>query len=490
MPGEMTGRDGGTPRSRWVTGAAAALLVVAVSPLLTLRVTSADTELVRSIALVDTVLHTVTLTIVVLLHVHWRRRSPQEPRWLVAALAAVAVKGIAASAIRLAAPDSVTARRGDHLALDVAFAGLMLALVLAQTRGTTRHRVDAVLVGASLGLVVPGAKLALLDLGLPLGPGPAWATAGAVALALLHGVFAWAVLTRGLDLPWTRALPVALAVVGVGYAAPLVLDEAWRDTGPMVDDALATALLTVTALVVLHATLRDAVVAADERVLAVEGDVRAERERLHEINATIAGIATATRLLHDRPDMDPAHRRTLADMLGAEIARLERLVAGRPSAPEEVAVDEVVQRVVVAQRAMGRDVQWTAAGLTSSVSADDLTEVLVTLLENAARHAPGSSVSITSRRAGGTIEIAVADTGPGITPEAAERIFDWGEHGRGSAGQGIGLAVAKRLVTDLGGSLLVVPAQRGSGRGATFVISLPTTRRTHEPAGPAHAAAP
>ena len=112
------------------------------------------------------------------------------------------------------------------------------------------------------------------------------------------------------------------------------------------------------------------------------------------------------------------------------------------------------------------------------------------LLNNAAQHAPGSTVTITSRQADDRVEIAVTDTGPGVPPEMATRIFEWGERGHTTGGQGIGLAVAKRLVTDLGGSLLVVPAQRGSGRGAVFVVNVPTARRAHEPAGPAHAAAP
>ena len=227
-----------------MTGAAAALLVVAVSPLLTLRVTSADTDQVRSVAVLDTVMHSLTLTIVVLLHLHWRHRPAREPTWLVAALVAVSVKGIACSVIRFADPSSVTSRRGDHLVLDVTFAGLVLALVVVQARASGRTRVDPALAGAALGLVVPGAKLALLELGLPLGPGPELAGVGLFFLAVLHGAFAWVVLTLGLRLRWSRALPVALATVAVGYAAPLLLEEAWRDTGPMLDDALATFLLS------------------------------------------------------------------------------------------------------------------------------------------------------------------------------------------------------------------------------------------------------
>jgi signal transduction histidine kinase len=84
---------------------------------------------------------------------------------------------------------------------------------------------------------------------------------------------------------------------------------------------------------------------------------------------------------------------------------------------------------------------------------DELAEAVSILLDNAARHAPGSEVVIGARETGDVVEIFVADSGPGVPSSAAERLFDWGYAGPGSDGQGIGLAVARQLLEDVGGYL-------------------------------------
>ena len=79
--------------------------------------------------------------------------------------------------------------------------------------------------------------------------------------------------------------------------------------------------------------------ALHDRVAQVEQAVREDRERLHEINATIAGIATATRLIHDGPELTADRKDLLQDMLDSEIARLERLVDHRSAHLHDVDLD-------------------------------------------------------------------------------------------------------------------------------------------------------
>ena len=74
-------------------------------------------------------------------------------------------------------------------------------------------------------------------------------------------------------------------------------------------------------------------------------------------------------------------------------------------------------------------------------------------------------------RAGGPgrVRLEVEDTGPGMTPEQRERIFEQFYTTR-DEGAGLGLAIVQRLVTDMEGTIEV---DSRPGRGATFAVELP-----------------
>lgn len=109
-------------------------------------------------------------------------------------------------------------------------------------------------------------------------------------------------------------------------------------------------------------------------------------------------------------------------------------------------------------------------------------QILINLVGNAIAYAPAASrVTISALAAGGgRVAVTVADEGPGITPEQAERIFDKGERlgrdsdgGRGAGkdgGSGLGLYISRRLAEAMEGSLTVGPAPGG---GALFTLELP-----------------
>jgi len=80
---------------------------------------------------------------------------------------------------------------------------------------------------------------------------------------------------------------------------------------------------------------------------------------------------------------------------------------------------------------------------------------------------------VEARQDGRGIELAVADTGEGIEPAAVDRIFEpfWrGDAARASDGSGLGLALAKRIVEALGGTIAV---ESEPARGSRFAIVLP-----------------
>jgi signal transduction histidine kinase len=81
----------------------------------------------------------------------------------------------------------------------------------------------------------------------------------------------------------------------------------------------------------------------------------------------------------------------------------------------------------------------------------------------------GGTLTISTEQVGGAVEICVADTGEGLTPEECERLFTPYYTTR-QHGTGLGLAIVQSVVADHAGTIAV---ESGKGRGATFVITLP-----------------
>lgn len=103
-------------------------------------------------------------------------------------------------------------------------------------------------------------------------------------------------------------------------------------------------------------------------------------------------------------------------------------------------------------------------------------QVISNLLTNAIRHTPPGgriTVSVSNRQTG--VEISVADTGEGISPDDLPRIFErfyrsGTSRARSEGGTGLGLAIVKQMTEAHGGSVRV---ESKPGDGSTFVIDLP-----------------
>jgi len=110
---------------------------------------------------------------------------------------------------------------------------------------------------------------------------------------------------------------------------------------------------------------------------------------------------------------------------------------------------------------------------TPALDADPvrIRSVLANLLSNAIRHTPsGGSVIVSARRSGDKVSIAVRDTGEGIPEEVRSRVFDRFVKGPGSPGAGLGLAIAKDIVTAHGGSIDLTSEV---GKGTEVRVTLP-----------------
>jgi two-component system sensor histidine kinase HydH len=109
------------------------------------------------------------------------------------------------------------------------------------------------------------------------------------------------------------------------------------------------------------------------------------------------------------------------------------------------------------------------------VDPDLMSQVLLGLLANAAQaSAAGSELTLEAARAGSSVEIAVADRGPGVPEEIRTRIFEPFFTTR-TRGTGLGLAIARQIVEAHGGTIEV--GDRAGG-GARFAVRLPAARGT------------
>jgi signal transduction histidine kinase len=115
----------------------------------------------------------------------------------------------------------------------------------------------------------------------------------------------------------------------------------------------------------------------------------------------------------------------------------------------------------------------------ASVDADQMTSTLVNLFLNALDAMPQGgllSVSLEARADHG-IRLSIADTGKGIDPAVADRLFTPFLSTK-KTGTGLGLSISRRVVSDHGGSLTAGNRSQG---GACFTITLPaqTEEATH-----------
>ncbi|MBZ5663502.1 MAG: hypothetical protein LAO30_02770 [Acidobacteriia bacterium] len=118
-------------------------------------------------------------------------------------------------------------------------------------------------------------------------------------------------------------------------------------------------------------------------------------------------------------------------------------------------------------------------GVNISADRHRLEQVLLNLALNAFRFMPGGGwLSVRGIDCGPEgIEIAVRDTGPGISPDDLPRIFDAGFSTRPGS-SGLGLAVCRRILEQHGGS---IAAESRPGHGATFQLRLPRKTATGGP---------
>jgi signal transduction histidine kinase len=118
----------------------------------------------------------------------------------------------------------------------------------------------------------------------------------------------------------------------------------------------------------------------------------------------------------------------------------------------------------------GVTVSTPASGIAVVADQDQLLQVLINLVTNAYQAMPtGGSLTIAGSDAGTFTEITLQDTGPGIDPQVADRLFDPFVTTKAN-GTGLGLAIVKQIVEAHGGTVAIEPGPAG---GARFILRIP-----------------
>jgi two-component system sensor histidine kinase ChvG len=253
----------------------------------------------------------------------------------------------------------------------------------------------------------------------------------------------------------------------------------------------------------LSGALRDMTDALYTRIEAIESFAA---DVAHELKNPLTSLRSAVETL-PRVKSDESRQRLLAVIMH-DVMRLDRLItdisdASRLDAElqrQEVApVDlaRLVESLVAVANEVAQDGVKTTLAFEGANSANfkvpghdsRLGQVVSNLLDNARSFSPpGGSVRVTCRRVRGQVEIVVDDDGPGIQPDALDKIFerfytDRPEQGFGQ-NSGLGLSISKQIVEAHGGTIRVENRTGAAGNvqdakilgailGARFVVRLP-----------------
>lgn len=409
--------------------------------------------------------------------VSWRRHARPWTGWTVAAGALVAGQSLLVTLPAMASPPPRSTLALAAM-LAVCIAGSICVLSAVAGLHLARHVLDDSFgIGLGMGFMAAGHLLLQVPLDTPR------TLPVQVLIGLLAGthLLATALVLRQRVLPGPMArLLVVTVLLVVGGLAVLGANLETTFWTPMLSVALAAvgaAWLGNTWAFLQRSAGRSADVPQEEVDYVLLATTRDQRERMHELRSTVAGLVQGSAMM-DSSEITEEVRQHLWESVRRELERMQRLLAGDSGTTTDLDLDEALRVILDLQRLKGRHVELHTSGYAVQARYDSLAEVVNILMDNAVTHGGSdNSVVEVARRDDETVDITVTDFGRGIPHEQREHIFEWGERRVGSPGEGIGLHVAQRLMTEDGGSLRLAEAQ---GAGSSFVISLPAVRRSTE----------
>lgn len=306
---------------------------------------------------------------------------------------------------------------------------------------------------------------------------------------------------------------IVASVAGVAAYASLCMGFALGIVAPPIDQPreayvvgwaevrypLVVNLLAITVVTFLASYLAERLRATGGRLLqatarAEEAEKLAALGRLaaglaHEIRNPLGSIAGSIELLRTGGTLSEQDQ-ALCGIIERETARLNDLVGdmldlSRPRAPalQYFDIARLAGDVVALAGRSGRGADVTVryegpAALDVLADPSQMRQVVWNLLRNAVQaSSAGDAVTVRLSSDEDGVTLAITDHGPGIPPEARERLFDAFFTTR-SQGVGIGLAVVKRILDDHGFS---VEVETGSDQGTTFRVGIPARSLSRAP---------
>jgi signal transduction histidine kinase len=307
------------------------------------------------------------------------------------------------------------------------------------------------------------------------------------------------------NLPFTPSLDDSAGVVQVvRYAEKLA-----RHNPPIVEPGLGTiyygdspAIRRLRLIPALQVSAMICLLVA--AALMVRHNARTERERIwaamaresaHQMATPLSSLAGWVEILRlpeeEREDM--ASLPAVAAEMEADLDRLEKVARrfewiGRPVQKEPVEVRPLLRvleryvRVRLPRLRRGVDLQVEVPEGVPPIDGNAI--LLEWALENLIKNAldalagSGGKIVIEAQAASdNTVEVRVADDGPGVSAAVRNTIFEPGVSTK-KGGWGVGLSLARRIVEDVhGGRLYLAPVERG----ATFVMELPAADHVAQP---------
>jgi signal transduction histidine kinase len=333
---------------------------------------------------------------------------------------------------------------------------------------------------AAVVLALPDAHIIGIEPGVPTPPS---ARFGLCVVAVAWGIVALAHAVaprrRGAGLPWAGW--VTAAGIGLTYVIGAVPGTwaqaaAWSTMSAALIAGLSGAVIELERH---HAVQQEErrgglVRAAPPTSLAPGIDDHAELR--HDARAALLGIeAAAQGLSRHRDLLTPEQWDELSNGLVAEVHRLASLIDGRVDGTGCFDLRHALMPVIACARADGLRVEVDIrTGVDVAGSREGTSRAMLSLLNNARVHAPGSRVSVRAVVGPHEVAIHVDDRGPGVPAILRGSLFERGALGATSGGSGLGLHVARRLVEESGGSLAYAPR---AGGGSSFVMRLPLAVR-------------
>lgn len=217
----------------------------------------------------------------------------------------------------------------------------------------------------------------------------------------------------------------------------------------------------------------------------------------HDLRTPLTSIkASVTTLLeneggHRTIELDSESRREFLDVINEETDRLNNFIEGMVEMARVEAGSDGERGTSDANAAIAaaleRAQNLTAGRRVQTILNDDLpaaaietkalAEVIYTLVDNASKYSPaGSPITVRSRAVEGSIEMSVADEGPGIPENMRERVFEKFhrlEKVPGS-GLGLGLPIARGIIESHMGSIRIEVGENGAG--TRVVVSVPVLK--------------